>query len=181
MNALIATRIRQARKEKGMTLTRLFELSGVQVATICRIENGLATGTIDSHARLAAALGLDLSDLYKDALGEGSQPTPVYVSQSPEPVNPNEFTQQLLLKTINNKKMIPSMISLAAGTQSSQQENTPGQDLVIFVLQGSLRIQLGEQHYDLNQNDSLYLTGGGKFQYINTTHQLIKALVIRTA
>jgi len=58
--------VKRIRKEKKLTLVQLSELSGVQLATISRIENNKITGTLESHAQLCIALGIELSELYKD-------------------------------------------------------------------------------------------------------------------
>lgn len=65
-NVRIGNRLKEIRKEKKVRLITLAELSGVQLATISRIENNKMTGTLETHAQLAYALGVELVDLYRD-------------------------------------------------------------------------------------------------------------------
>ena len=58
--------IRELRKSEGMTLKQLSEKSGVQLATLCRIETGKMTGTLESHVLIANVFGVELYELYKN-------------------------------------------------------------------------------------------------------------------
>jgi transcriptional regulator with XRE-family HTH domain len=62
----IGDKIKSIRKEKKLSLTQLAELSGVQLATLSRIEHNKMCGTLESHARIAIALKISLSELYSD-------------------------------------------------------------------------------------------------------------------
>lgn len=59
----VAERLRAARLARGLTQDQLADASGVGVATIRRIENRTTEPKIDTTARLAAALGVDLKTL----------------------------------------------------------------------------------------------------------------------
>ncbi len=63
---VIGNKIKTLRWSKMITLKQLAELSGVQIATLSRIEHNKMTGTVTSHARIANALGVRLVDLYSD-------------------------------------------------------------------------------------------------------------------
>jgi len=62
----ISKKMKSLREEKGITLTKLSRQSGVQLATLSRIENDVMTGTLEVHAKIAITLGVELSDLYKN-------------------------------------------------------------------------------------------------------------------
>ena len=53
----IGQRIKQLREAQKMTLTELSEKSGVQLATLSRMENMKMTGTLESHIAIAQTLG----------------------------------------------------------------------------------------------------------------------------
>src|ERR1700690_2636080 len=61
----IGEKIRAIRKSKRISLTELSEISGLQMATLSRIENKKMVGTLDSHIQIAKALGIDITELYK--------------------------------------------------------------------------------------------------------------------
>jgi len=58
--------IKKLRKEKKLTLTDVSEQSGIQLATLSRIENNKMTGSVKSHVKIAKALGLRPSQLFKE-------------------------------------------------------------------------------------------------------------------
>lgn len=62
----VGKKIEEIRKAKGLTLVRLSDLSGIQVATLSRIENNKMTGTLETHVKLIKVLGVTLAELYAD-------------------------------------------------------------------------------------------------------------------
>ena len=60
----IGKKVKELRKQKNLTLVQLSEQSGVQVATLSRMENEKMTGTLESHLAIASALGVDVTQLY---------------------------------------------------------------------------------------------------------------------
>ena len=60
----IGARLRSLRTLQKVTLTDLAKASGVDTATISRIETGKMSGTLESHIKLATALGYKITDLY---------------------------------------------------------------------------------------------------------------------
>jgi transcriptional regulator with XRE-family HTH domain len=49
----LGKRIKELRKSKKMTLVEIAKKTGIDQATLSRMENGKMTGTLDSHMRLA--------------------------------------------------------------------------------------------------------------------------------
>ncbi|MCK5178412.1 MAG: helix-turn-helix transcriptional regulator, partial [Candidatus Omnitrophica bacterium] len=60
----IGKRLRELRMAQGMSLSGLAEKSGVQIATLSRIEHLKMTGTVESHMNIARALDIDITQLY---------------------------------------------------------------------------------------------------------------------
>lgn len=63
--ALIGGRLRAQRKARHLTLAQLAVRTGVDVATISRLERGLMLGTLECHLKLAHALRLSLARLMR--------------------------------------------------------------------------------------------------------------------
>ena len=61
------TEIREARKRAGITQVQLSEATGIDQASISRMENGRQGITLAYLIRIARALGVDLGDLVGDA------------------------------------------------------------------------------------------------------------------
>lgn len=63
--AAMGSRLRTIRQSQRLTMVVLASLSGVDAATISRIERGRMPGTLESHFKLSRALGLTLAVLYE--------------------------------------------------------------------------------------------------------------------
>lgn len=62
----LGTALRKLRTEHNMTLVQLSQLSGVQIATLSRMENDKAVGHLESYYKIAEAYGLKLSELFRE-------------------------------------------------------------------------------------------------------------------
>ena len=63
--ALFGTNFRDARVAQGLTQREVFEATGVDIATISRIERGDWSPNLNTIAKLAAAVGSSLMDLFR--------------------------------------------------------------------------------------------------------------------
>lgn len=61
----IVNNFRQIRQEKRLTLVEISNRTGIQIATLSRIQNGLMPGTLETNIAIADALGVPLADLFK--------------------------------------------------------------------------------------------------------------------
>lgn len=59
----IGQTIKKLRVDRKIKLIELAEKTGIQIATLSRIEHGKMIGSVVSHAKIAKALDLELSDL----------------------------------------------------------------------------------------------------------------------
>ena len=62
----IGEALRAIRKRNRLTLLEMSALSGVQSATLSRMENNKTTGRLDNYIAIANALGLRLSELFAE-------------------------------------------------------------------------------------------------------------------
>jgi len=66
----IGETIKRIRLDKGLSLQDVSDRSGVQLATLSRIENNKATGTIEVLEGIALTFGMKLSELISEVEGE---------------------------------------------------------------------------------------------------------------
>ena len=179
----IATRlglkIRDIRRQKKVTLIELSKLTGVAQATLSRIETGLMTGTVESHEKIAEALAVPLTQLYEgidkrhERIAHQSASGPRKVT-----VKTNDMRCELLTQEISKKKMVPLLTTLAGHGKSQKEELDRGVEKLFFVLEGSVKILVGEKEYLLNPNDTLYFDGSIPHQIVNTSAKQAKLLCI---
>ena len=63
MENLYRNRIRELRQAKNMTLAEISGSAGISIAYLCDIERGNRHGTDGTLQKIAAALGVSVSDL----------------------------------------------------------------------------------------------------------------------
>lgn len=107
--------MRALRLDKEFTLADLAKRSGVALSTLSRIETGRMTGTLESHIRIARALGVRLPELYADVdlVGPAVELRPGPSEDSFSLGKGAGFA--LLTQESLRKKMLPAMIYLKPG------------------------------------------------------------------
>lgn len=65
--------IRRLRVERNMTLMELSDKTGIQPATLSRMENNKMIGTLDAFNALAEAFGIKLSELFQECEEDTSE------------------------------------------------------------------------------------------------------------
>lgn len=68
----IGQTIKKLRKERKLKLSDISKKSGIQLATLSRIENNKMTGSIKNHSGVAKALGFKLSRLFEEYEKDGA-------------------------------------------------------------------------------------------------------------
>jgi transcriptional regulator with XRE-family HTH domain len=102
----LGKRIKELRKSKKMTLVEIAKKTGIDQATLSRMENGKMTGTLDSHMRLAQILGVRLPDLYNQVLTKTDEKKETNFKQRLETFSHSAgATSEILTTQIFQKKM----------------------------------------------------------------------------
>ncbi|MBI4356231.1 MAG: helix-turn-helix transcriptional regulator [Candidatus Omnitrophica bacterium] len=179
---LIGKRLRQLRKERKMTLAELARGSGIDTATISRIETGKMTGTLESHMRLTRAMGLTLAEFYAGLeearqvaeVRTGAAKTDVYVHEA------GHSSLAILTKDPLQKKMLPVLVTIEPGGRTQNEEGSPGTEQFLYVLAGPLEARIGKETYALKAGQSLYFDATVPHHVRNTTSKTVKALVLTT-
>ncbi|HPN56599.1 MAG TPA: XRE family transcriptional regulator [Candidatus Omnitrophota bacterium] len=177
----LGKKIRDLRKAKNMKLTDLAEKSGIQIATLSRIEHLKMTGTLESHIRIAQALGVELIDLYKGVHTTNDSLEKVELGDAPETFSYNEkASSEILTGNIVNKKMLPVVLRIDVGGKTSIEQNQPGSEKFIFVLEGLVSVHIGERAHALKANDTLYFNSSQKHYIENAGSRVAKLISVIT-
>ena len=157
----LGARLRAIRKAQKIRLLELAAASKVDAGTISRIETGKMTGTLESHVALAAALGVKLTELYagieeariKDAvtMQQPSARAEVYVHQA------GKTSMTMLTTEVLKKKLMPVLITIEPGGATHKEETKVGTEKFLYVLEGALEAEVGEETHHLSRGSSLYL------------------------
>ena len=180
----VGARLRALRKSQKVRLVELAKASGVDAATISRIETGVMTGTLESHFKMATALGVKLTDLYagieearvKDAVAfqQASARTDVYVHQA------GKSSMTMLTTDVLKKKLMPVLIEIEPGGSTHKEEAKVGTERFLYILDGELEARIGEQTHRLSRGSTLYFDASIPHSFRNLSRRPAKCLSIVT-
>jgi len=176
----IGIQIKKLRKLKRISLTTLAQESGIQIATLSRIENGKMTGTLQSHFMIAKALGLDISELYQGIADDNS--LPVISEDNIEAISaPNEkVSREILSRQASTKRMLPTLIKIEGKGASNMERYQPGSERFIWILEGTVTVHVKDQAIKLTVNTSLYFNAAYPHHFENPNNSTVKFLSILT-
>ena len=164
----LGQRIRTLRKARKLTLVEIAKTTGIDQATLSRIENGVMTGTLNSHMKIAEALGLNLPDLYEDVLGKLSEAKDKTVKQKLETFSHSSgAVAELLTTNILQKKMMPVLLKIKAKGRTETEEYRPGTERFIYVLKGAAEATLGKEERSLKAGECLYFNAALPHHFTN--------------
>lgn len=153
---------KQLRLEANLTLADLSAGAGVSSAMLSRIENGVATASLDSLERLCHALGIGLSDLFKRIDRKKGTAQHVKRSEQMEVVRvgtKHGYTYKLLAYDKGPKKLFdPFFIEMDKKSRSYPRFSHPGTEF-IYMLQGRVEYRFGEFTYLLEPGDAFTFSG----------------------
>jgi transcriptional regulator with XRE-family HTH domain len=176
----IGQQIERLRKLKKMSLTQLAKDSGVQIATLSRIENNRMTGTLDSHVAIAKALGVDITELYQnlqkeDPLKAGQGETFTAISSSD-----GKTSQEILARQVSSKKMLPMLVKIEPKGSTAVEALPGGTERFVYVLEGTVEVKLKDQTVRLTPKMSLYFNASGPHSIDNTGARPAKVISVST-
>jgi transcriptional regulator with XRE-family HTH domain len=180
----VGDRLRTIRKEQKITLVELAKASGVDSATISRIETGQMTGTLESHIKLSRALGVKVTQLYagiEDAQARSivsSQTaggrSEVYVHEA------GKSAMALLTADVLKKKLMPMLVTIEPAGSTNREEARVGTEKFVYVLEGAVNVRLGEDVHQLKKGSTLYFEASVPHVVENPTTKVARYLAVTT-
>lgn len=182
----VAGAIRRLRKQRGLSLVELSKLSGVNPATLSRIENYIMAGSIKSHGMIAYALGIELQELYQDIkLHQKTVKKPKASLKTSHPpngifVNSDKASYEILTDKIRAKKMMPVLIKIDVGGKTALGQSPFGTEKFVFTLQGKVGVIVEKETHLLPKNNALYFDASLEHYFINKSKTTAKILCVVT-
>lgn len=177
----IGKKIKALRKAKKMSLVELSRTSGVALATLSRIENGVMPGTIESHLNISKSLGVTLSELYKDV--DASEKEVVIVSGKKHTetfFHGENVLFEILSTNILSKKMMPVLLKIAPNSKSNSEQAPKDAEKFIYCIEGELELTVAGKIYKIEKADAVYFSADSEHYIANITDKPAKALCVTT-
>jgi len=171
----IGNRIKELRKQAGLTLKQLAEANGLTPGTLSKIENGLVKPSITTLEMLAHNLKVDIGYLFK------ADEEKRYVISRREKrrtsLSERGYSVEFLAKGMENQFMEPAIVTLKGRDQKEEMRTAvhTGQEFV-YVLEGRITLSLGEKKFTLKKGDAAYFDGDIPHKGISLTKSPAKTL-----
>jgi transcriptional regulator with XRE-family HTH domain len=183
----IGRRLRETRKQRGLTLKALGKRTGYSASALSKMENERLGLTYDKLTALAIALDVDLSDLFSDstprALPAASGRRSIAREGSGKRVPTKNYDYHYISPELRDKQMVPMHGTVQAKTI---EEFGPlvrhGGEEWIYVLKGEVEVH--SEFYApelLKQGDSIYIDSRMGHAYLSKSHAHAEILAVCTA
>lgn len=170
------------RKSKKMTLKELSERSGVALATLSRMENCRMTGTLDSHVSIARALGVPLTDLYREILAPGGRAEMRSIpTRADVLVRGGKYSSESLVSSLSNKKMAPTIINIKSGGTTRPEADAQRAEKFVYVLEGKVEAHIGGTAYTLGRGDTIYFESSAQHYFRNLSAGNSRIICVRSS
>ena len=158
----IGRRVRELRKDSGLTQKRVAEATGLSPGLLSRIENGLVMPSIPTLQTTANVLNVDIGYFFRD---EDERKFVVtlpghrrsVVSTSGRHGHP-AYELELLAENMNNPFMEPAIVTYVGDDSQVAPRTHDGQEFM-YVLQGKVKLTLGTREYTLTRGHAAYWNG----------------------
>jgi transcriptional regulator with XRE-family HTH domain len=150
----LGRRIRELRKDRGLTMQQLSKMVGVNYTTIYRVETGKVSPSVVLLSEIAHRLGHSVVTLLQD---ERSQLTVIKTENQPV-VDSDKMSLRLLVpQGLINDKISISLGKAEVGEFVSR-HTTDGFELA-YIIRGKCVFRYGGEDHELDEGDLVFFDG----------------------
>lgn len=178
LDARIGARVRTLRAARGLTLDGLARTAAVSRAMLSRIERGESSGTAQLLNRVCAGLGVTLSALFA---GTEAPASPlVRRAAQPEWRDPaTGYRRRAVSPSGTGSPVSITEVEFPPGADVSfEAAALPGADQHVWVLDGTLDLDLGGEAFRLHAGDCLHMRFGHPIRFRNPAARPIRYAVV---
>ena len=176
---MIGSRVKELRKESGLTQKRLAEATGLSPGLLSRIENGLAMPSIPTLQSISNTLKTEIGYFFQDQEEKG------YIITNPgdrrvvaSKSGPHErvaYELELLAEGMKNPFMEPAIVTYVGKESDVHPRTHDGQEFM-YVLEGKMKLTLGAKEFILKKGNAAYWNGSIPHKAIGLGKNLAKSL-----
>ncbi|MCX5820539.1 MAG: helix-turn-helix domain-containing protein [Deltaproteobacteria bacterium] len=158
----IGSRLKQVRKQSGLTQKRLAEGTGLSSALLSRIENGLTVPSIPTLEMITKTLKVEIGYFFKEDKGDryiisSHAKRRVILSRSQNNQKP-AYELELLTEGMKDPFMEPFILSAVGKEEEVEARTHDGQEFM-YVLEGRIKLNLDGEVFLLKKGDAAYWNG----------------------
>lgn len=151
---MLGARIREFRVSRNMKQSDVAANTGLSVSMVSAVERGATNCSIGTLIAVADALGVTLAELVGLAQVSDQHPVIRLEDQLPLVTSTQEYRRRLILRDpVRGIEMAEN--EYAPGHRAKEQPSRHGGIEFGLVLQGALKVELGDQIHDLREGDAI--------------------------
>jgi transcriptional regulator with XRE-family HTH domain len=158
----IGSVIKNRRIAANLTLSDLSKGAGLSSAMLSRIENGMATASLDALERICMAVGIGMSDLFIETDAKQGSAQLIKKAEQMEVVRvgtKHGHTYRLLSYVRGPRKLFePFFIEMDKKSDAFPRFSHPGTEF-IYMIQGRMEYRFGERTYLVEPGDAFTFSG----------------------
>lgn len=172
---MLGTKIREIRKQKGMTVNELAEKTQFTASYISQLERNIVDPSISSLRKISIILEVPIYTF----LEENDRQHIIITRDKRQKLElPNssivyEFLTPMAANKEINAKMEIIYFELEPKSWTSDEYLTHEADECIFVTRGQIEVYLGEENYHLMEGDSIYIVENTPHKMYNPTDEKV--------
>lgn len=177
----VGTKLRHARKVRGLRLRELAERVGCSESMLSKIENGKVNPSLTLLHRLSGALDLTIASLFTDLPADG----PVSRAGKRPIIEVDRLRQGpgIVLERLvpyTDGHLLQANIHIIAPGGSSAGAITHRGEEIGYVLEGTVELTIDESVYELSTGDSFCFRSDRPHSYRNTGTSTARVLWVNT-
>ncbi len=172
----VGSLLRELREMRRMSVRTLAAKAGFSASFISQVEHGLASPSIASLEKLAAALGVTLAEFFQT--GEWRGPAVVRAEQRARIESAWPGAEIESLGVDRNRKLEPVLITLRAGGASGKHPHGVPREQFAFVVSGEVTLVLDGAELLLRQGDAVTILASRPFRWVNSWGKDVQLLIV---
>jgi transcriptional regulator with XRE-family HTH domain len=178
----VQARVKKFRKERGLTVRQLAQRAGCTHSYISQIEKGMTAPSLSMVGKLAAALGINVVDLFNE-FPNGHDADYYLAKNERKTINypDGKVSSQLLVSRITTRKMEPLVSAIQPGGSSDEAEkmvHPSGTEEFVLVLKGEIEFKVNGKEMCLKEGDTLSFDGTLPHSWVNGTKKKAEVLFV---
>ena len=174
IDRLVAARLRQARLDRGLTLTQLAQVTGLSAAHLSRIETGDRQPSVGSLLQLARAYGTSIGALVAD-----SPEQEYHLVRSGEAAVHESGSGRYAILSGPHATIAVVTLELAVGASTDEARHT-GEEW-LHALRGPMLVRLGAHEIVLQTGDSVQFDSSSVHSLHNKSKRAVRTLIASSA
>lgn len=178
MSRMLGDKIREIRHLQKLTLSSLAEMTGLTASYLSQLERNIIDPSLASLRKISKALGVPMYRFLDD---DDKEHILIRKGERKKLDLPNssityEFLSPMGIDKHSSGKLEVLYYELAPHSWSSEDYIVHDADEVIFVLEGTMEIYLGEEHFQMNEGDSALIKSHMPHRIYNGTDRVTKGV-----